>query len=149
MKSIKYIILIGFLVAFNNRNVAQSEAIPAEAIQSFQEEFNANKDLMAVNWTTENGLYVVTFEQNEEKHLVCYSDQGVKLFDKLELSDKLLNINVRNYIKKNFKKKQIIDLYDVSSNAAPTHNEVVILENGKKYLLIFTPEGKFHFKKEL
>lgn len=131
-----------------NQIFAQNDAVPQKAILSFQNEFDPQKRI-DVKWGVEEGLFVANFEQNNEKRHVYYSDQGVKLFDKTEVRNKHLNSGVKNYIKDNLRRQQVLGQYKVISNAAPEHIELLIKENGRKYLLIFTPEGEFHYKKEI
>lgn len=148
MKKIKHIVLLLMLIGVKNMLIAQELEIPKKAEQNFNNEFNTSNDI-DVKWSLEEGMYVASFLESDEKKHVYYSENGTVLFVKTEVKNKLLMPQVKDYIKHNLSKKQVVNKYSVSSNAAPDYNQLLVVEKGKKYLITFTPEGKFHFKKEI
>lgn len=142
----KYIItlIFGILIQVS---FAQNKT-PEKALDHFKNEFNPIGEYEET-WTYENGMHVANYIRNDKKRHAYYSNDGRFLMDKIEVPLERLNSKVQDYINNNLDKSSIVARYEVLSNKAPEHNQILILENGKKYLLTFTPEGEFHFKKEL
>jgi hypothetical protein len=127
--------------------IGQKTEIPANALATFEKEYNANNDATDIVWSKANLGIKVYYEYNSKKRVILFDEAGNFKENRIYISENRLNAAASDYIKLNYSKHTIVQCYEVLSNTAPERNEVEIEIDGNMSTLYFRPNGEFHYQK--
>ena len=132
----KIIFVAGFLMIMMSGWAYPSERVSQKVLASFKNEFTTAQD---VQWETGDNYFKATFTMNEQRIFAFYNVGGELLSVARYISSTQLPVNLFTYLKNDYSKYWISDLFEVS-NSEGLHYYVT-LETADSKLVMQSSNG--------